>query len=285
MECSPGGPEAILRSRAGRHANLHGLRSQRALRDEINRVVEEKRWKMRVRRAKLCRVDGGPIQGRPYELVESRDAAEVYAAVHRSRVLVLATCACFIRRDPSANPSRYRDLISLEGFIRYKADFGMIRAQRDIARFFERFTDWLSTQGCTDSHDPRVLPLHVFDNSTEWTDLNDPKAIRDFVKRDFVKRFGPGSRRIDVADRSWGQAGALHGGDVLTVAGLLLARGFHWDVLRGRGAEKIITSHEIWRLYNEKSYCNIYPDEYVREGSPRAGGMCRKVWPSRDRIR
>ena len=92
---------------------------QRSIREEVKKVVVDRGWTFSVRRA----------EGRPYDLVEPQDAAQVYSAAHRKNVLVLATGSCFVRKDPSVNPSRHRDLISLEGFIRYKTFFGMIRDQ------------------------------------------------------------------------------------------------------------------------------------------------------------
>src|SRR5437867_2376126 len=94
---------------------------QGSLREEVVRAVEGCQWTIEVRRACQHRVTGGEEDGRPYDLVEPRHAAEVYSVAHRTRVLVLSTGTCFVRRNPSANP-RYRgDLVSIEGFIRYKA--------------------------------------------------------------------------------------------------------------------------------------------------------------------
>ena len=247
--------------------------AQRSLREEVAQMAEARQWNLVVRRARKCRVVGGPEQGRPYDLAEPRDAAETYSAAHRNRVLVLATGACFVRRDPSAQPSRQRDLISLEGYVRYKAYFGMIRDRNDLMRHMEEFSNWPSPDKCSGPHDPRVLPLHIFDSQNEWKDLDDPKeAIR------FAARFGPGGLRIDPEGRSWEQSAAFHGGDILTVAGYVLKHGFHWDVTRGRGKERIVTTHEVWKLYNRNSYCNIYPDGYVRVGRTLSGGSCRLVW-------
>lgn len=247
--------------------------AQRSLRNEIVQVAKVRQWKLLVRRARRCRVVGGPEQGRSYDLAEPRDAAEVYSAAHRNRVLVLATGACFVRRDPSAQPSRHRDLISLEGHVRYKAYFGMVRDRTDLMQHVEEFSSWPTTDKCSGPHDPRVLPLHIFDTQNEWKDLDGPNgAIL------FATRFGPGGLRTDPEGRSWEQSAAFHGGDILTVAGYVLKHGFHWDVTRGRGRERIVTAHEVWKLYNKNSYCNIYPDGYVRVGRTLAGGSCRLVW-------
>lgn len=246
---------------------------QKSLRDEVTRAVKDRQWPIGVRRTRQCRVIGGEDDGRSHDLVEPKHAEEVYSVVHRSRVLVLSTGACFVRRDPSANPSSRRQLVSIEGFVRYKAAFGMIRTHGDIARFLGEFEDWPDNGACTGPRDPRILPLHVFDNDAEWQGLDQPAAIAEFENR-----FGPANLRTDPADRSWRQTTAFHGGDALKVAGYGFSPGFHWDVQRGRGRERIFTAHEVWKLANRNSYCNIYPDGYVRKGRRVTGGECRLVW-------
>jgi hypothetical protein len=195
------------------------------------------------------------------------------AVAHRCRLLVLSTGTCFVRRDPSANPSYRGDLVTIEGFVRYKARFGMIRNHNDIIRIIGEFAGWPIEGACLGPRDPRVLPLHTFDNNTEWPDLDQPEQVTEFAKR-----FGSPTRRTDPAGRSWVQSAAFHGGDALFVAGYELNPGFHWDVERGRGRERIFTTHEVWKLTNQNSYCNIYPDGYVRQGRTLSGGSCRLVW-------
>jgi hypothetical protein len=248
---------------------------QRTLREEVEQEAKSRQWTMIVRTARQGKVTGGPKQGRPYLLVEARDAGDVYAAMHRHRTLVLATAACTVRRDPRAHPSSYRDLVNISNFTLYKANFGMLRGHHDARRFMERFEEWPPDGSCDGPHDPRILPLHIFDNATEWLEL-DTRAQADT----FAREFGPATNRRDVTGRSWDQASALHGSDSLTIAGCLLAQGFHWDVIRGHGGEHIFTTHEIWRLYNRNSYCNIYPDGYVRVGGKSGGGKTRRVWPT-----
>ena len=246
---------------------------QDAFREEIMRAVEARQWAIAVRRARQCRVIGGEEDGRPYDLVEPRHVAEVYSVAHRGRVLVLSTGTCFVRRNPSANPSHRTDLISIESFVRYKTRFGMIRDHRDIARTITEFSGWPFEGACSGPRDPRVLPLHTFDNNAEWSNLDQAWQIAEFANR-----FGPAAHRTDPAGRSWIQSAAFHGSDALSVAGYKLNPGFHWDVERGRGRERIFTAHEVWKLANRNSYCNIYPDGYIRKGRALAGGSCRLVW-------
>jgi hypothetical protein len=246
---------------------------QHSLREEVVRVVEGYGWGISVRRARRYTVGGGPEQGRPYDLVEPKHAAEAYSVAHRSRVLMLSTGACYVRRNPSKNPNSRRDLISIEGFVRYKAGYGLVRGRSDVASVITQFFGWPPEGACSNPQDPRVLPLHTFDNDTEWPDLDQPRKVAEFANR-----FGSGAIRTDSAGRSWRQSAVFHGRDALFVAGLLLNRGFHWDVERGRGRERIYTAHEVWKLTSRNSYCNIYPDGYVRVGRTLTGGSCRLVW-------
>lgn len=246
---------------------------QRSLRGEVVRVVEDLGWKIGVRRAHRCQVRGGPNQGRSYDLIEPRDAAETYSAAHRNRLLILATGSCFIRRNPSVDPARHRDLINLAGFAQYKASFGMIRTSRDILQFIERFKSWPSEDSCYDPQDPRVLPLHVFDNGGEWLHLEKAEQVAEFTRR-----FGPGGARADSTGRPWKQSNVFHGKDALSIATYRLNPGFHWDVTRGRGGERLVTTHEVWKFSNQYAYCNVYPDAYVRVGRKLSGGSCRLAW-------
>lgn len=246
---------------------------QSTLRDLVMRATEARQWTIAVRKALQCRVIGGEEDGRPYDLVEPKHAAEVYSAAHRSRVLVLSTGACFVRRNPRADPSHRTDLISIESFIRYKANFVMIRDHKGIESAIREFSKWPLNDGCSGPRDPRILPLHTFDHNSEWPDLDQPEQITEFANR-----FGPATRRTDPTGRSWMQSAAFHGSDALSIAGYGLTAGFHWDVERGRGHEHIFTAHEVWKLANQNSYCNIYPDGYVRKGRELAGGSCRLVW-------
>jgi hypothetical protein len=248
---------------------------QKSFRQEVKRLAEDRNLVLRIRRAQKCPVVGGPDQGRSYNLIEPKDAAECYSALHRYKTLVIATGSCLVRRDPSVDPSRYRDLVSIENFVHYKAYFGMIRDHRDIGKLITNFLAWPPRDACSGPHDPRILPLNIFDSQNEWPKLGELAALKNFNTR-----FGPAGARTDSDGRSWTQSAALHGGDTLTVAGYQLSKGFHWDVARGQGKGRIVTASEVWKLANKNSYCNIYPDGYVRVGRKLTGGACRLVWSS-----
>lgn len=163
---------------------------------------------------------------------------------------------------------------NLEEFVRYKAMYGIARSLGDGAKLIDAFATWPSGSGDADAQDPRVLPLHVFDNERIWENLD---AVAG--RTDFAQRYGNAAHRLDCTDRNWSPATVGHGQDTLTVAGRGMPRGFHWDVNRGRaGGSRLVTCHEVWLLRHPRSYANVYPDAYVR-GAPR--GNARLVWSAR----
>ncbi len=231
----------------------------------------------RVRRSRACRVLGGPEKDRRFHLLDPRDARDLYSAMHRTPVLVLATASCFIRQDPSAEPVRKKSLISLQRYCQYKAPVGIVRGPGDPRRLFDDFDRWLanvSCGSCAGSHDPRALPLHVFDPSRDWSELDDVRT-----RAIFDARCGIASKRTDSGRRVWTPVKREgHGSDTLIIAGTALPKGFHWDLNRGRrGQERLATSYEVWKLGHAQAYCNIYPDGYVR-GLKQKGA--RRVWPA-----
>lgn len=225
---------------------------------------------VRVRRARECRAVGGEEKDRKFQLLEPRDAHEVYTAMHRSVLLLVTTASCHVRQDPSMKFTTRRKLIRLEDFCRSKASFGLARGTGDPGRYIERFSRWPSESGCDGIHDPRILPLHVFDPTIVWDALHNVGQAASFAGR-----FGSASRRTDHCKRVWQTSKSGHGGGALTIFGTALPSGFHWDVQRGHGQDRLVTSHEVWKLKFPSAYCNVYPDEYVR-GLVQRGA--RKVW-------
>lgn len=224
----------------------------------------------RVRRARECRVQGGEETRRKYQVLIPRDAHDLYSAMHRSLLLLVTTASCYVRQDPSADPTTRRKLIRLEDYCRYKAAFGVARGPGDPRRHIEAFFDWPAENSCDGIQDPRILPLHVFDPRMVWDELHSAGQATLFSGR-----FGSASRRADHCMRVWQTATLGHGRDALVVSGTTLPVGFHWDVQRGRGQDRLVTSHEVWKLKSPSAYCNVYPDEYVR-GLEQRGA--RRVW-------
>lgn len=248
--------------------------AQRRLRAAADRAAQDRGMLVKIRRTRHRVVMGGPDAHKRFDLVEPRDAGDLYAAVHRGPVLVLAVTASWVRSDPPEEPSRLRHIRRLEDFVRYKAAYGIARGPGDPKRIIESFATWPPDGPGATTADPRVLPLHVFDHVQAWTELDAPQG-----RTEFAAAYGPPQQRVDQPGRSWCPAPVGHGSDCLTVSGSALPRGFHWDVRRGRATDRLVTCHEVWKLDNHTSYANIYPDAYIRVGT-RHG---RRVWPGPDR--
>ena len=227
-----------------------------------------------VRRAELVKVTSGQTSGRAFHLVKIEDARNLYEQIHRAPVVVMSSVGCFIRRDPSSQPVRRKQLISLEGFVRYKAHFRMFRSPFECSRFTERIGAMKIEYPVSGVHDPRILPLHIFDAHREWEHLEEDRELQDFHAL-----FGASSTRRDRGRREWAKAKAMHGGSVLRVHDVEIPRGYHWDVTRQNGEERITTTHEVWKLPGKTSYCNVYPDGYVRQGQGKGKNQSRRVWP------
>lgn len=236
----------------------HETEAQAELHGEIRRLAEADGVTVIVRTAKKYVFRGGPDAHQRFDLVTSRDAFDLYQAIHRRNVLVAAVSACAIRTNPDEDPLRIRHARRLEDFVRYKAAFALLRGPGDPKRLYADFMGHSPQNLCRNSHDPRVLPLHVFDQEVTWTDLHLVTGSQHFDEY-----YGQGTSRSDSAGRRWSPAPLGHGQDTLVVDGLTLPRGFHWDVKRGTARERLVTSHEVWKIH-KGGYANIYPDAYVR---------------------
>lgn len=242
---------------------------QQQLADETRRLAQERNLLVKVRRVRRCEIAGGPDAHKRLDLVEPSDAGELYQVVHRSRVLVLALTASWVRGDPSRNPARKRQARKLEDFVRYKAMFGVVRGPGDPEGFIESFTGWPGpSDTCLAMGDPRVLPLHVFDLERPWRDLDTPSGSARFTAA-----HGQPARRTDRCGREWRPDPSRHGGEGLQVARLDLPVGFHWDVQCPRKSASLVTSHEVWKVHG---HANVYPDAYVR----LTRGSGKRVWPT-----
>jgi hypothetical protein len=221
------------------------------------------------RRTRRHVIRGGVDAHKRLDLLEPRDA-HLYAATHRSRVLVLALMAAYVRSDPSEEPARKRHVRKLEDYVRYKALYRLLRGAAHIPAALSAFARWPPESSGLAVGNPRVLPLHVFDNATTWVDLDGDDGLSRFVAK-----HGSDGRRVDSSGRPWTAASVGHGRDSLVVSGYALPRGFHWDVQTGTRPDRLTTCHEVWKL-GARSYANVYPDAFVRV----TPGRGRRVWPA-----
>lgn len=244
--------------------------AQRELRTKIRELAEAEGVSVVTRLVQRKVFEGGPDAHKSLNFLEPRDAGDLYSAIHRRYVLVVPVCACVVRTDPSEDPARVRHARKLEDFVQYKAAYGLLRGPGDPQRVFAEFMNKHPEQLCEGVHDPRVLPLHVFDNTTAWVDLHLDGGISRFDAC-----YGRESLRVDSNGRRWRPATvAPHGSDALIVDGVPLPSGYHWDVQRGRSTDRLVTCHEVWKIDN-RGYANVYPDAYVRVGK----NYGRRVWP------
>lgn len=226
----------------------------------------------RTERARLV----GEAPERAVDLLGTDEAAGLYRALHRERVLVIAFSAVHVRRDPRRDPPARRAAMTLQTFVQHKAYFGMVRGAGETSALFQRYAGWCQEVQCEGELDPRALPLHVFETRRDWTDLGTPAGDR---------RFGalygrPGTRR-DEGGKNWSRAHHHHGGPALVVAGCALPAGMHWDVGSDGGVTTVQNSREIWRLRGRGAYVAVYPDAGIRSG--RGRGTAKRVWPLVDR--
>ena len=247
--------------------------------DSLRRIAENAADDLpfATRRSSLERVLGGDEKDRPYRALSPRDARDIYRDAHVRRCLILTTHRCHVKADASHSPSTLREMLKLEEFLAYKADFALIRSAADAKQAVADFRAWPTTGSCLDHHDPRVLPLHVFDPETAWLNLHSAEERVAFDRR-YQRKAGI---RRDGSARAWQQPNGLHGTagaerSTLAVADHVLNPGYHWDVQRGRGKARLVSECEVWLLERENAYLNVYPNAYIR-GERQYGA--RRVWP------
>ena len=225
------------------------------IRDAVAARCEEIGWHYESRHS--TRFESGI--GRKFQIVSPDVATELYESIHRRRVgvwEVLGTSAPIIP-NPKPNPRHYR---RLSMFVRYKAFHAQLDPEKFDADWMQQekaFKMWMKAINCEGESDPRCLPFHVFANSVEEYDLNG-----DGGRKKFSNHHGSQGSRRDDESRIWERAKALHGSDVVTIAGRDLVKGFHWDVSAGN-VFKVATTSEIWQV-RKNGYINVYPDARIR---------------------
>jgi hypothetical protein len=204
---------------------------------------------------------------KPMEVLGQIDAFSLYKSIHDAPTSVFSVTAVHIRLDPSSRTHK-RNLRSLDGFVRYKANFALIRSLNDIDEAFIRFQTWIESVQCSGEDDPRILPFHSFETEGEWTSLGQTS-----VDALFEQKYGRSALRTDDGKRRWRKADRHehHGSANQIVAGRRLAGGFHWDLTPGANSTRLLTPHQVWKLSNRRAYLNIYPNGMVRRTNKAAG--------------
>lgn len=248
---------------------------QQRLRKKVEWAISQHNLELlKTIRVEEHRVTGGEEKDRLFPILSTNDAVWIYRSCHRYAIAILSLTAAYIRRDPSQYPKRFRSLISIDKFVRYKAYFGHIRTMSAVEWHVQNFIESLDTVECDGPDDPRALPFHIFNCPNEWDLLEGSEQ-----QERFAFEHGRSSQRRDCDKVLWnkpkGQA-AKHGGGPLLVGKTLFEQGFHWDVVP-EGLGTILTPDSVWHLEGANAYLNVYPDGFVRI-SGRSSGV-KRVWP------
>ncbi len=207
-------------------------------------------------------------------VLSPEDASHLYRRLHIAPTLVVSVGSALVSTDPSRNPPNRRASRTLEEFVTYKAVFALVRNRADVGTAFDEFELWAQAVNCEGQGDPKVLPLHVFDQGSVAFDLSDPAGMKGFRRR-----FGSANDREDDSGRRW-ENGTPHGREALRVAGCELPVGAHWDVSVAGGSFRLLSAREVWEV-KSPGYLNVYPDEHVR-GPSKYRRQVRRLWPNKN---
>jgi hypothetical protein len=196
--------------------------------------------------------------GKPLALLEPDLANNLYQRLHRVRLAILTTAEVLVRLNPTRHVLDEKWLATLSRLVRYKGYCARVSSQ-NLATVLDDLEAWSSASHCDDERDPRVLPLHSFCPETDCPEL-DLEAGRT----QFNLRFGPPTVRVCEQQMVWRPDLSRHGGrEPQNVAGLLLTRGLHWDVVGQRQSSTLLTLVDVWQVPRRR-HVNVYPNGYVR---------------------
>lgn len=196
--------------------------------------------------------------GKPFPMLESVLAGQLYERLHRARIIILSEAEVFVPLNPTRSRLDYRWLARLSRIVRYKAYYERVEVCRP--GLFEAIDDWLNAEGCESERDPRVLPLHSFCPSEDLTKLREPEG-----RAAFARKFGPPLHRRCEQRFHWVPDPSRHAGrEPQNVAGRILPAGFHWDVTISEGKKgQLRTLTNVW-AFNPGAHLNVYPNGHVR---------------------
>lgn len=176
-------------------------------------------------------------------------AEELYRTIHLEPTCVLSPVPLAL----GDAPARYGGL-PVGALLRYKAFFRVV-APHEVRPSLDAFLAW-RTEQVVEHSDPRVLPLHLFLPGEDTQGLDSHER-----RQRFKQTHRHQGQYRDSSHRPWQvpPPGQMHGRDVLTVRGLPLQTGYHWDVQTGRNASTLLTltrKRPIARL----GHLNVHPD-------------------------
>lgn len=230
--------------------------SSRRLRDRIADQCAERDW----------RFNPTPFQthrnrhGRQIPLIQPDVAAGLYRLCHRVRIatLVLSAAPRVPLHPRVQDVLKYNRHVPLRRFVAYKCCWYKLPNDEADDTWAGVFKSWCDRIDCENARDPRCLPFHLFEG--KGRDLH-TEAGRAY----FDEKYGTFARE-DGKQTSWQlNPRDYHGQDALSVAGCILPRGAHWDVLPP-SRRLFYGPSGVWDI---QGHFNIYPDAHFRSGSGR----------------
>ena len=245
--------------------------AQKALAQQIENTAKSRGWRCEpTLRAIEIRSHSDKASGRPQSVLNPQDTESLYRLIHSSRCIVALTGDVRVRLNPRADPIAERAVIPIEKFVRYKASAVLIRSSQELQIGLTRADTAVNQLQSNGTTDPRILPLHLFCPSADYSDLNSNPG-----QAAFARSHGRASRRTDSENRHWSN-GPAHGNTTLVVGGKPLPRGFHWDVASTLETS-LMNGWEIWKIVRN-GYANISPDASIRQGQRVRNQACKRVW-------
>lgn len=214
---------------------------------------------------------------RPINILQPADAGELYRDLNTRKCYILSRGSIFVLHDPRRDPPTKRDCLPLPHFVKYKAAVRTLEDGRDPAADLDELMGLEEPSDCSDHHDPRVLPLHVFDKDAVAGSL-----AKEDERRTFRAAHGNGGNWLSPSTGTWTPAapGVRHGlpgasGNPLRVWDYIVPEGFHWDTSAGRRGRTVIAASSVWRVA-PAGYVNIYPNAHIRSGA-----RAKEVWQAK----
>lgn len=217
--------------------------------------------------SRRLRIEGGGA--RTINVLHPVDANQLYRDLSLNKCYVLSRGAVFVLHDPRRDPPTKRDCLPLQGFVHHKAIYRTLEDGLDLAA--ELRTMMAGTPSdCTTYHDPRVLPLHVFDKRVDGSQLQTEDG-----RSAFHRTHGRSGCWHSDTTGTWrpAQPGARHGsGPALRVWDYTLPIGYHWDTNAGQQARTVVATASVWKV-DRGGYVNVYPDSHIRSGT-----KAKEIW-------
>ena len=247
---------------------------EKRLRNTLKREAAELGVELITRRTRSRRMSAEGAGARRINILEPADANELYRDLSLRKCYVLSRGSVFVLYDPRRDPPAKRDCFPLQRFVEHKAVYRTFEDGVDAAAELRRMMATGMPSDCVSYHDPRVLPLHVFDRKADGSKL-DTEDGRSAFHWTYAIR----GSWLSAVTGTWrpAAAGARHGlagpsGEALRVWDFMLPMGYHWDANAGRQRRTIVATACVWRV-EQRGYVNIYPDSHIRSGAGAKRGM------------